>query len=256
MKKVLFILNLLVLIASVFVSSCNKTMYDLKDQSSTFLDVEFTDIASLTEADWKVITEAACRMGFYVEEGIMKTDIDKASDINVSQSMFSILQDVMHAANVTKVFCLPEYATRSDGEPTYDCVAVSLAQWGDYSYYVIQTWITNQFGDKGVPIKELNRTVHHFYPNALGLDPKVSIPPDINWDASKTIGIFSVGNGYGHMSNIVGKHDTTFFFRDGNDTTEYIMPLSKVGYIYYNLPTIDTIMAKVSVDALRRSIVR
>lgn len=240
----------------MFVSSCNKAMYDSKEQNSAFLDVEFTDIASLTESDWKVITEAACRMGFYVEEGIMKSAIDKASDINVSQRLFSILQDVMHVTNVAKVFCLPEYVTRSDGEPTYDCVAVSLSQWGDYSYSVIQNWITEQFGSKGVPVKDLNRTVHHFYPNALGFAPNVSLPSDINWDASKTIGIFPVGNGYGHMSNIVGKVGTTLIFRDGNDTTEYTIPLSKVRYIYYNLPILDTLVAKVSVDVLRRSIVR
>lgn len=193
-------------------------------------------------------------MKFYVKDGMMRSDINSASEINVSHRLFSILQDVIHTTNDAKIFYLPDCTTKSDGEPTYDCVATSLAQWGNYPYSVIQNWITEQFGNKGVPVKELNRTVQHFYPNAFGSNPNNYIVPGVNWDASMTVGVFSVGNGFGHMSNIVGKIDTNFIFRDGADTSEYVIPLSQVSYIYYNLPMIDTLIANVSVDVLRRSL--
>lgn len=258
MKKLLFFISLLAFVAIAFVSSCNKTALNSgsNDHFSEFLDVEFTDIPSLTESDWKIITEAACRMRFYVEGGEMKSCINSASEINVSQRLFLILQEVIKSTNSAKVFCLPDYTTKNGEDPTYDCVAVSLAQLGDYSYSVIQKWIVEQYGDNGVPVKELNKTVHNFYPNALGFNPNKTLPPDINWDASKTVGVFSVGNGYGHMANIVGKIDSTLIFRDGADTTEYIVPLSEVSYVYYNIPAQDTVMAKISVNALRTTINR
>ena len=48
MKKALFLICLLSLATSIFVSSCNNNMYDSSNQSPAYLDVEFIDIASLT----------------------------------------------------------------------------------------------------------------------------------------------------------------------------------------------------------------
>ena len=244
------------LATSIFVSSCNNNMYDSSNQSPAYLDVEFIDIASLTEPDWKVITEAACRMKFYVEDGVMKSDIMNASEINVSQRLFSILIDVIHATNASKIFSMPEYFMRSDGDPTFDCVAIALAEWGNHSYREIQDWITNEFGTQGVPLQELNRTVHNFYPNAMGSNPNDYIFPGVNWDATTTVGVFSVGNGYGHMANIIDRVDTNFIFRDGADTSEYIVPISQVRYVFYNFPINDTSLVNLSVNTFRKSLVK
>ena len=90
----------------------------------------------------------------------------------------------------------------------------------------------------------------------MGSNPNDYIFPGVNWDATTTVGVFSVGNGYGHMANIIDRVDTNFIFRDGADTSEYIVPISQVRYVFYNFPINDTSLVNLSVNTFRKSLVK
>ncbi len=58
------------------------------------------------------------------------------------------------------------------------------------------------------------------------------------------------------MANIIDRVDTNFIFRDGADTSEYIVPISQVRYVFYNFPINDTSLVNLSVNTFRKSLVK
>lgn len=215
-EKLCLALLILLFLSPVIVSSCDQ-MKDIgctKCHDTRYLDLINPYDDKLSKEDFKVLCDAFSRLNVHVSEGLWKTDIVTADEINVSDRLFQYMLHVIEATNRSDF--RPAISVRSGSEPEYpySCVAYALSHCvGGYSFDDINDWTTQQYHlNGGVPPNRIGEVFSHFWGNDYNAYYSLSsIPNNIEWNYTRTVGVFSTTTGHGHMVNIVGRHSNGDF---------------------------------------------
>lgn len=160
---------------------------------------------SYPEDTW-ILCQAMSRMEITISDGRLYSPIDSPETINISPLLFNYIMKIIDNTNNSDYS--PGSRMRSNATPdNYSCVAYALAQWaGAPSFNEIDSWIREQYNLNGaVPTTRISEVLYHFWGSDF-LWYSSNIPESMEWDASRTVGIYSASGGYGHMVNIVGVH--------------------------------------------------
>lgn len=193
MKNVFLFLAVLLLMVPAFTQSCmheQRAVSELNmNEFTEYLTVSADAVADFSVVEAHSLLEAIHRVCSVCEsEKKIPSDL-KASDINVSDKLFSIILSLLDQYGITK-----------SGTPS-DCVAAALSMWGGASRSTIDAYITSLYGYDGVPEGEIFNVIKHFFPNAqkhYADSINLSFIPSI----TTTVGYFHTGADNAHMVNI------------------------------------------------------
>jgi len=180
----------------VFAISCSKLnceVYVPETFNEEYLELSSYDSPHLLSLyDMRVLDDALKRFGFFEDNHKLAFKATCPESINISPKLYSYITSLVKKGN--------DPLTKSS-QPT-DCVARSLAMWGDYTYSDINSYIQSHYGNDGVPSASVFDVIRHFYPSATQCAPD-SLSADYVPSIMTTMGFFETGDiGNAHMVNI------------------------------------------------------
>ena len=167
-----FKLLYITLFLSIVLAACqNDNFSDSAYDDMQYLSLpEGIGINDLSSSDLETVALALSRVGISENsDGLYKIKARSGREVNISENLYRIIVEMTENSNRM----ITEYASRtrtsllSDGEGSYsgptDCMAraISHALIGT-EYDDINSWITSQYGNNGVPYDKFQEVASHF----------------------------------------------------------------------------------------------
>ena len=179
MEKKNFFYSLMItgLLAVVVMVGCQQDdVIDFVESSANefkggpYLDAEIpANEGQMTSAEINIVMQGLLRVGFQKDaDGYYEIPECSAADVNMSERLFSFVVTLIERANdriYSDFSSIKKVKTRSekDDEEDYsDCVARCIAYSMNMDYNSVNSWIEDQYGDDGVPVKNFFDTMKHF----------------------------------------------------------------------------------------------
>lgn len=194
-SKTSSILLLISILSVIIVHSCSmrEKPFSYNPEQDKYLELSSYDSDYLLSSeDVYSFGLALGRFGLYIDGNELKYRAKSANEINISPELFYFIEEMIQNEKLI---------TRTSGAPS-DCVAKSLSLWGLYSYQTINNYITQEYGENGVPQDKVLDVIKHFYPNA---QPHYLDTNDIDFSVGvmTTVGVMRTNDQYSwHMVNI------------------------------------------------------
>lgn len=154
--SVLLLISIL-LIAIAHSCSMKERIISQNSEQDKYLELSSYDkVYLLSSEDVYSFGLALRRFGLYVDGHELKYRAKSANEINISPELFCLIEEMIQKEKPL---------TRTSGAPS-DCVAKSLSVWGGFSYEAINSYITQEYGNNGVPQDKVLEVIRHFYPKA------------------------------------------------------------------------------------------
>lgn len=173
MKKIKLInsVTLLFFVSLVAFVSCQQEdgFNDLYDDEAYLSLSSNVNYDQLTNAELKILFEAFARLKIKEnEDGLLEIVQNCGRDINISEDLFHYFLSIKEKSNEnilsTISFHRNRVQTRQEGgnNSMTDCVARSIAYATGQSYSQVNSWITNTYGNNGVPVDQFYSVMNHF----------------------------------------------------------------------------------------------
>lgn len=193
-KRIFYSLMMTGLLAVVVMVGCQQDdVFDFVKPTTNefkggpYLDAEIpVNEGQMTSETISIVMEALQRVGFQKDsDGYYEIPEYSAANVNISERLFSFVVTLIERAN-DRIYSYSDFGsikrvkTRSekDDEKKYsDCVARCIAYSMDKDYNEVNSWIEDQYGDDGVPVKNFFDTMKHF--NEKGEQISVLDFPDL-----------------------------------------------------------------------------
>jgi hypothetical protein len=159
---------MIVPVVAGFMAGCQKgeNLVDRQEEengSLPFLSINRFDFDynDLSESEMDVINQAFRRITFSLEDGYYQIEQQSGSQVNISEELFSFFQTAVDNSNDRNAFAIATYIPRlksgsESGANATDCVArtivgIAASLGSSLSYNTVNSWITSQYGNGGVP---------------------------------------------------------------------------------------------------------
>ena len=123
----------------------------------------------LTDDDLEIIGEAFSRLSIIENaDGLLEIRQKRAEDVNISNEMFDYFKVLIDERNERFLSDLDAFfnsvLTRqeSGGNSKTDCVAQAIVYATGLSYDKVNSWITDTYGNNGVPANSFYTVMNHF----------------------------------------------------------------------------------------------
>lgn len=176
-KRLFYSLMITGLLAVVVMVGCQQDeVFDFVKPSTNefkggpYLDAEIpANEGQMTSEEINIVMQGILRVGFQKDaDGYYEIPECSAADVNMSERLFSFVVTLIERANdriYSDFSSIKKVKTRSekDDEEDYsDCVARCIAYSMNMDYNSVNSWIEDQYGDDGVPVKNFFDTMKHF----------------------------------------------------------------------------------------------
>ena len=172
------------LFLSIVLAACqNDNFSDSAYDDMQYLSLpEEISINDLSSSDLETVALALSRVGISENsDGLYKIKARSGREVNISENLYRIIVEMTENSNRM----ITEYASRtrtsllSDGEGSYsgptDCMAHAISHATGSTYGNVNSWITTQYGNDGVPYDKFQEAASHFG-NGSSVDFR-SMPP-------------------------------------------------------------------------------
>lgn len=196
---------------------------------------ETVNFSKLTEGDLKIIGEAFSRLSVIENsEGLFEIYQKRAEEINISYELFDYFQSLINERNEQFLSDLDVFlnsvVTRqeSGGNSNTDCVAQAIVYATGFSYDKVNSWITDTYGNNGVPSNNFYSVMNHF---CEGAQVSTSLFQNMNLVAGcKYVAVINAS----HAVNVIGKDDTNqnVIYYDPQTNNTGFAPIYFLTHIY------------------------
>ena len=234
-KKIsIFIFSIIIFAVSVFIVGCQQDENELNNFNS---DLEYlsinSDYTNLSQNDLKIVREAFQRFDISVEGGLFYIKQTSGSQVNVSESLFSIFKSAIDNTNIqiknssikisrSKLRWSGEFS-EDNNEMGTDCLAytvsAALERCGvSMSVAEVWSWMVGNYGSDGIPIEEYSNVMDHFFQGSF-----VPIPPAYDFAHSAARGTVMIkrSGDQGHAVILIAVDGPNVVYQDFQNGGEY-----------------------------------
>lgn len=222
------------IITLLLISACQQEQFidDYIDYSSYISLPQGADINNLNESEIEIVMSAFPRMRINErEDGLSELITKSGREVNVSEEIYALYQKMIDISNdeiisgvtYSRSTLMSDGEAAPAGEPT-DCLARSIAAATGKSYYEVNSYITQNYGNNGVPPNEFYKVASKFGSgNAISVSSLIS-----SGNFSRCIIVIDSShavNAYGYSNGFITYWDYQ------RNTAGYVTP-SQITHVY------------------------